>query len=392
MTAKRGQAGGAAALVAIIATILVLYIILLPADIREELLNDSTTKKVKEAEDKEESLLVFEHPGTLDPLQLRDREKILDSFNLYSEKSAVVLKSSASAQIENAWFTKRTHNLSFTVDDLANTENYVLAFDVASSRGRLIIELNGKEIYNTQVSVGNVPPIKIDKDDVREENSLIFTSSGVGLAFWRVNEYNLRNVRVIADFTDVSKKEYTNFFIVSATEKENIEEVELSFIPYCLTDKVGPLTIKMNGRLLPYQAIPDCGLLSRIPFDPNNLKQGENIITFRADEGNYLIDRVKIISKLQPLDYPFYYFELEKEDFEAIEDGEANITIELRFADFDDKTGELNVDGHITSIDTDEIRYEKDISLFVEEGQNFIQIKPRTNPLNIVDLRIILVK
>ncbi len=392
MANKRAQGGQAAGLIAIIAALIVLYILIVPGDVRTQLLNGTSTVSTStKSSEKDGELLVFEHPGTLDPVRQRDREKILDSFNLYTEKNAVILKSAQQVRIDNGWLRGKKYEMQFDVADLSNTENYIIAFDVASSQGRVIISLNDGVIFNSRVAAGNVEPIQIERSDVKNQNVLKFAVSGVGLAFWRLNEYDLKNVRVIADFTDVSKREYKNFFIISATEKENFAKTKLNFVPDCLTSKRGPLRITINEKDLHYSAVPDCGLLSSIEFDPNYLKQGENTITFRAEEGNYFVDRVSIKAELKEMTYPFYYFELEEDKFEEIENRTANVTLELRFADKDDKLGEINVNGHLSTLDTDRALYEKDISLYVEEDQNYIQIVPKTI-LNIVDLSVILNK
>ncbi len=393
MLRKRGQAGAAAGFVAIVAGLIVLYILLLPADVRDSLLQQTTTSGTgsQQTTTLSKNVLVFEHPGTLDPVKLRDREKILDSFNLYSEKTAVVLKSAPAVRLESGWLQKKTYNLSFAVDDLKNTENYVLAFDVAQSSGNVIISLNGKEIYNSQVSIGNVEPIAIERSDIQSQNSLILSVSGVGLAFWKLNAYDLKNLRVIADFTDISKRVYKNFFVISATEKENFDHTKLNFVPNCLTTKVGPLKIAINDRDLPYSAIPDCGLLSTIEFDPNYLKQGENVITFSAEEGSYFVDSVSIRSELKQLTYPFYYFELKTDDKQKIDNSTANLTLDLNFADLEDKEGELNVNGHLSSILTSNSTFFKNLKELSKEGQNYIQIVPKTI-LNIVDLKVSLIK
>lgn len=389
MDKKAQGAGGAAGLIAIIALALLLYLLILPQDVRDDLIgttsDDGTSKS---STNRNGDTLILAHPKTLDPEQNTDREKVLDSFNLYSQKSAVVIAKANTIHVENGWFAEKIYNLSFKVDDLANTENYVIAFDVNKAYGRLILTLNGKEIYNSEVKSGNIEPILVDGNDVAEANSLIFTVSGVGAAFWKLNEYDLSNVRVIADFTDTSKKEYKNFFMISATEKDYFEKTKLSFVPECLTPKnLGPITITINDKDLHYSAVPDCGMLSAVEFDPNYLKEGENYITFRAEIGNYLIDRVKIKADLKEITYPFYYFELDEDDYEDILNETANVTLELKFADKEHKEGELNVNGHLSSIDTYNSTYTKNINEFVQEDQNSLQIKPITT-LNILDLTV----
>lgn len=389
MLSKKAQAGAAAGLIAIIAFLIILYVMMLPEDKRNELLNtteseSSSSRSTSVSGD----LLVFEHPGALDPVQNQDREKVLDSFYLYSEKSAAVLQSAAAIHVENGWFSEKAYNFSFKVTDAANTENYVLAYDVSKAYGRLQIMLNGEMIYDSSISAGNAEPLSIDKSKIKDYNSLIIKASGVGAAFWRLNEYNLKNIRLIADFTDVSKKEYKNFFILSATEKENTEKTKLRFVPECLSPKlVGPLSITINGKDLHYAALPDCGSISSVEFDPNYLVQGENYITFRAETGSYFIDRVAIKSELSKMNYPFYYFELDGDDFEEIDNNTMNITLQLKFADKEDKVGELNVNGHLSRIETDNSTFRKVINRYVQEDQNFLQIRPITE-LNIVDLKV----
>ncbi len=389
---RKGQAGGAAGLVAIVALLIILYVLIIPTDVRNELINGtSASTSTTKSGALSESILVFEHPGTLDPVTLKNREKVLDSFNLRAEKGSVVLKSAETVHIENGWLRRNPYNLSFKVTDLENTDNYVLAFDAVTSYGRVIAVLNGKEIYNSQVPVGNVAPIIINKEDVREQNSLILSVSSPGLAFWRLNEYDLKNVRVIADFVDVSKKEYKNFFIITATEKENFDKTKLNFVSDCLTKSVGPLKIWINDKQLNYQAVPDCGSLSSIEFNPDLLKQGDNSITFKAEEGNYFIDRVSIKADLKEMTYPFYYFELKAKDFAKVQNKTANVTLELTFPDKDRKQGELNANGHLSGIDVENSTFTKNINLYAEEGQNYLQIKPKTI-MNIVDLKVKLEK
>jgi hypothetical protein len=394
---KRGQsAGGAAALIAIIAGLILIYILILPANEREALLNESststTTTTTTGQNSVNENVLIFEHPGTLDSLTNKEREKILDSFNLYTEKSAIVIKSVDAMHIESGWFRGKAYNLSFKVNDVQNTENYILAYDVSTSFGRLIVSLNGKEIYNSKTTIGNADPIKIDKDLIQAENSLLFYVSDVGAAFWQVNEYNLKNVRMIADFTDTSKKEYLNQFIMTASEKTNLEISELSYVPDCLTKKVGALKISINDKQLSYSAIPDCGSLATISFDPSYLKQGENTVSFRAEEGNYFVDHVKLKLTLKEITYPFYYFELKDTDVAKVENNTQNISLQIKFADKEDKTGTIDINGHKISLLTSNITYSRDIESFISEGQNYLQITPKTNPLNIVDLKVSLVK
>ncbi len=396
MLTKRGQGGGAAAgLLAIVALLIVLYVLLLPANVRNQLLsNSSSGSSSSSSEANSPNLLVFAHPGTLDPIQDQSNVIALDSFSLYSEKSAATLKSIPSFHVERGFLQDQIYNLTFSVADLSNTDNYVLAFDVGTSSGRLQIFLNGNNIYDGPIAKGNAPPISIDKSLVQSQNSLIFEVNDPGIAFWQLNEYDLSNVRVIADFTDISKQRYDNSFVVSATQMENFLDTKLTFLPDCLTPSdVSPLSIEINGKSLHYSAIPDCGSLSEIQFDPSYLQQGDNTITFSTTKGNYFVDQVAIQANLKEITYPFYYFTINPSDFANISNENSNytenVTLDIDFADSDYKQGQLSINGILSDVENSNMSFSEKINQFVQQGENYIQIKPET-VLNIVNLNVTL--
>lgn len=386
---KKAQgATGAAGLVAIVLVIIVLYILFLPVEDRQDLLNITDEDDHKRTTTIDEETLVFEHPGLLDYLKETEREHSIPSINLYTETSATSLKDVDSIYIKNGWFAEKSNLLEFPISDLENTNDVLLSFNIKQTRGRLIIKINGEELFNSEAGLGNIEPIEIPKKLLKNENILDLSVSSVGAKFWRLNEYNLGDVKITADITDVSKKTSENIFIVSSTEKSNLEETRLRFLPDCLTNDVGKLTITINNKEL-YSAVPDCGLPSTVPFLPEYIKSGENKIVFSTTEGRYFIDYITIKSKLREIAYPLYYFELDEDNMDDINAGDANVTLEMEFVNGDDKRADIIINGHKTYLDTDDSEYEKVIDVFLEEGNNYIQIRPKT-VLNIVDLKVAL--
>lgn len=383
---KKAQgAGGAAALVSIIALMIVLYILIIPAEERDLLLND-TAEEGRTSKTIAEEILVFEHPGLLDYLKETEREHSIPSVNLYTETNAVSLKDIESIYIKNGWFAEKAHTLEFLTDDLENTNNILLSFNIKQTRGRLIIIFNGEELFNSPVALGNIEPLELPKKFLKKTNLLELSVSGVGAAFWRLNEYNLEEVKVTADVTDVNKRTSENIFIVSSTEKENLDETRLRFLPDCLASEAGKLTININNKEV-YSAVPDCGLPSTIPFLPEYIRSGENKITFSAAEGRYFVDYITIKSKLREIAYPLYYFELDEDQMEEINAGDSNVTLKIEFVNGDNKRADIIINGHKAYMDTYDSEYERVIDVFVEEGNNYVQIQPKT-VINIVNLKV----
>ncbi len=385
--AKKAQTEAASALVAIIAVIIVLYILFLPAEERESLLNKTTEKEKTEEKTIEEKTLVFEHPGVLDYMRETERDHSIPSVNLYTETKATFLKEIESLYVKNGWFAGKKYVTEFSIADLANTENVLLSFNIKQTHGRLIIKLNDEEIFNSKAALGNVKPIKLPKEFLKENNILEFSVSNTGLAFWSLNEYNLEDVKITADVTDVSKRTSESIFIVSNTEKSNLDESSIRFLPNCLVSEVGKLTISINGKEI-YSQIPDCGMLSTIPLLPDYIRSGENKITFSTTQGRYFIDYITIKNKLKKIIYPIYYFEIDEDKMDKIKNNKANVTLFLEFVDGQSKKADISINGHKTYLDTSDSQYNKTINDFIEKGNNYVQIIPRTT-LNIVDLKVV---
>ena len=384
---KKGQgAVGAAILVAIIAILVVLYVLFLPPSERGELFEEYGEPIVEPGEN---ITLLSEFPGRLDYVAQTEIEHSLPSVNLNIFTESKIIKQADSLYISKSLFGERKENISFELRNAEDVEELLLNFIVKKSDGRLIILFNGHEVYNNDIESANINPIRI-RDYIQTNNNLVFKVSSPGIQFWDTNEYSLVNILLSANVMNKEAQESIVKFIISDTEKNNLDKANLKIFPECDIRQVGKLDVSVNGFNL-YSAIPDCGLpMPSIEFPSEYLYAGENILKFKTERGKYLIYQIRIKSDLRSLEYPVYYFELSQEEYDNIQDNESQIMLTLRFPDaVDYKNGKILINGHAEGIDQQGLIWEEDISEWIVKGNNAIKVEPRKT-LDIVELEVIL--
>ena len=385
---KKGQgAVGAAILVAIIAILIVLYVLFLPPGEREELFEEYGEDLASEI--KENITLLDKSPGRLDYLAQTEIEHSLPSVNLNIFTEAQIIKELDNLYVSKSLFGEKKANVSFELTNPQDVEELMLNFIVKKADGRLIINLNGYEIYNKEINTININPIRM-REHLQRQNTLEFKVSSPGIQFWDTNEYSLEDLLLTANVINKEAQESRVKFIISDTEKNNLDKASLKIFPECDVRYVGKLDIFVNNYNL-YSAIPDCGLpMPSLEFPSEYLTAGENIIRFKTERGDYLIYQIRIKSHLSSLEYPVYYFEISQEEYDDIQDEESNVTLTLRFPDaVDYKNGKVLINGHAEGIDQQGIIWEEDISEWIVKGNNAIKVEPRRT-LDIVELTAIL--
>jgi hypothetical protein len=384
------DASAAAALIAIIGFLIVLYILFIPPEEREKILEDEDEIDGREAEEISK-ILLSESPQRLFPAEKREFEQDFSAVNIYVGEEGMELKKVDSLYIYRTLFTKRKINVSFNVVDLPNIKDALLNFYVEEGKGRLMINLNGKEVFNKKIKKGNIDPIDLVGKLVEGENSLEFEVSSPGLLFFRRNRYSLDEILVTADVLRKDTQESILSFIVDSAEKDNMRKVKLRYLPECVEQNVGPLTISINDELL-HSAVPaDCNILARpIEFLPDKLLVGQNELKFSTTDGWYLIDNIRLTSELKEVIIPVYYFEIEEEDYELVIDDEANVTLYMKFVDdVSEKVADITINNHLMRLDQEEMEFNETINKLVEEGNNAIKIEPE-EVLDIVELKVLL--
>ncbi len=388
---KAQSASGAGAVLGIIAGFIILYFLLIPPDVREELLGiNETGEEGEEAEEiTDANVLLLESPGTVSEQRKDEYEHDLNSFNLFTRAEDSVLKDVGSFYVESSKGSKKIKEVILVVADPANTENAKLSFNVAEHKNRLIITLNDIEIFNSEASGFT----QVALENVKKENLLKFSSPETSwFNLFGKNFYELSDVKVTATIEDISNMEAMQTFFISATEYQNLEEAYLRYFVDCRPATSGRLRIYLNDVLLSSK-VPDCGSAAKTNIDSEYLAAGTNTLRFYADEGNFLLDQVAVKTQLKEPAYPLYYFEINATQWNWIENDERTVGLYMDFAGIDeDKRAELTINGHKTMIDTDKESYTEIINKnHLREKNNYIRIIPE-GTIEIVELKIKLVE
>lgn len=330
---KKGQvehtAGPAAVLVAVIGLAIVLYIILVPPDVRRTILEEGTLPgdtviKTPTDERVDSGLnrsLLDVNIGDVSYVKQEEVLHTLPSVYLYTKTEGSVIEEVTSLYVKSSIFSAESKKMSFKIEDLDNTENVLLNFLVKSHEGRLMIKLNDYEVYNREITTPNIEPIILNKDLLKNENVLEFTVESPGYAFWSVNEYELEKIVVVGDVTDVSKSRSTSQFYIEMDEYKNAEKARLEIYPDCNIRTVGKLRLSMNGNVIK-DAVPDCNYVNRMEFPVQYLNSGINYLDLFAESGTYYVDQIRLRVDLEETKDYIYYFELDEDYFYKVGDKE----------------------------------------------------------------------
>jgi len=388
---KKGQvknAAAAATLVGLIAALIVLYILVIPPEDRQRILDDdSGSSSYGSSDDYNITLFELEESKTFMSLDTKEFEKDIPSVTIYVAEEGTMLKKSESLYAKKSLFSEKTASVNFEITDLDDTKNVLLNFLVKDKKGRLNIGLNGYEIYNSEITTSNVAPIKLEEFLSEGLNTLEFSVSSPGAAFWSTNRYEIEDLTITADLVNRDAQESKNSFMLASDERANLEKVRLRFIPECEEELVGKLDVWINNYNL-YSAVPDCTSATILDFSPSKLVIGENVLNFETQKGKYLINQIKLTSDLKEVELPVYYFQITEKQYTKIDNAEVNVTLSIVFVDdTEEKEADIIINGDLIRLDQEERKYSEKINKYLEEGNNAIKIDPE-DTLEVVELKI----
>lgn len=391
---RKAQGGvNAAVLVAVIGGLIILYILFLPESEREALLEGEDVEKTSKSSSKDnEDILLREFPGRLDNVE-GILDKTIPNIFLFEKTDAKELERLNPFIVRNGWFDEKKRVVSFGIEDLENTDNVILSFNAKKHEGILTIKLNNEIIYENEIISETVAPIRLKKNLLGDENTFEFGVSSVGFRFWKTNEYSLDDIKIVGDITDRSKQESRNVFTLTGTELFNVERVDLRFVPYCRNvASVGVLEIFINNREV-FSAVPVCEDPYRQPLPLGVLNAGENRLIFKTNKGSYSVEQIKVEFVEKEIRETVYFFEVNQSTIDDIEAGDVDVILSIEFVEGErNKRADLNINDRLSTIDTEDRVFTKTLNDnddpdFIEEGNNFIEIRPRTR-LDIVEIRV----
>jgi hypothetical protein len=396
---KKGEEGGgsAAVLVALIALMILVFLLFVPPSVREDILNDNTLDdwgydsddSDDDSDDdftsmEKKGVLLLENPGEINEEGVASYSHPMPSLNLQLKTEGKELEAFGTVEVARSVFSEKLVNRPFYVEDLENTQNYVLSFNSVISEGELIIKLNGQEIFRGFVE-GAVTPILLPKGLIDNANILEFDVTSPGWMFWATNDYALANVVIRADVTDVSNKRSSAVFYTDSIEKGDMVDGTLYFLPYCSEN--GQLTVKLN-RAVVFNGIPRCGYVNKLEIAPQQILVGSNELEFEIDEGVYTIANIRFDSELKKRKAQLYYFDLDDEQYYNLTSRGYDAFLRLKFDnDYKNKEGRIYVNDNIRSFDTDEFMFKYKITNFVDEDYNSVRVVPEGS-IDVTELRV----
>ena len=385
---KRGQVPQAGSNVAIfvflLALFLAIYVLMLPPEDREELLNQDITDDNNEVEEISKRIIEKWEPGLLRPTSEEEITHKIDSVNLYSKEEPKVTDLASSLYLEKSLASQTKRNLIFNVNDLENLDKLNLILVASENKGNLIINLNGITIYDSK-TIG-LTNVILPKDLLQKTNNLELSVSSPGLNIFGKNSYRLSDIIIRENYELTNTRESREFTL----SDQETGDAELDFFLYCNNQEIGArLRVFINNNEIKNEIISCTTAERRIEIENEDLDTGTNTLMFQIDKGDYIFSDIKLKMDTEFKGAVNYKFSITEDEFDDIlsEDKEAILLME--FNDDGDKEATISVNGREFSLNTEDIDYERDISRLVKEGNNFIKITP-LNEFNMDLLKITL--
>jgi hypothetical protein len=398
MHSRRGAASFRSStpiVILLIGLILILYILFLPPAEREALLSGTSGGTggyggggyIAPGGAGGGVLLMNKYLGTLHAQGSGTIEHAIPSTTVYTAVNTEEVKFIDSLIVKQSAFSTQVSHLEFRAD-AGMAKNYLLTFNVDQARGPLLISLNGYPIFERTITSRSPEPVKLPQEYIQPQNTITFSTSSAGWSFWEANQYKLRNILVSADVTNYQASSSEQHFTITPDESQKLTKGVLEFVPQCRAQEAGRLSISVNGQLL-YAGFIDCGVLTRQDVAKELLSTGDNRLGFTSNEGNYLVERIKMISILEQDDYPVLYFNLPPDMFEQANMFAGQVVLTLRFSEGNTvKRGSVIINGFQDTFQTSGYYYQAtlDPNILIPNA-NSIQIIPQSS-LNIPEMRV----
>lgn len=389
MNRSKKSQSNPAVLIAIITLVMILYLILIPPDFREEILNDSNSTDGTSYSNYDVTYL-DKNPGYWSYHSLKTMDHDLNSFNLMSRTEAKNIMDAKSLKAKSTAFSKEVGSFTFNIQDIRKTENVYIDLKIAALSGNAQLKVNG---YVLKDITGNSREyvVGIDKNYLVEgDNHVEVSSERVGFSFWSSNSIDVSSAKVFADLVDDSGLSSSQKIWIAKDELINIDDATFRYYAGCEVSTAGRLDIILNGVVI-FTGIPDCKMLNTIEhINPSILKEGDNLIDFKASSGRYLFDNLLFKSQLKDNEYPTYYFTISNSDFKKLQTGLIDVNLTFTFVnDRDYKEVEALLNGNSIGVSTYDRTYtvEVDPIYDLNEGNNVLEIKPKSS-LHIVEVKL----
>jgi len=159
-----------------------------------------------------------------------------------------------------------------------------LVIDDTNSEGNLIVELNGKEVFNNKADIGEVF-INLDTSQIQKTNKIIVKADSPGWKFWTSNYYDIESAKFGIDYEGISFKDFS--FTLDSNDITNFNLGRLSFrVRSYDPNKLNDMIIKINGQTL-FKGVPTLTYFTIAFGTEIPLNEGSNRISFSVDREAY---------------------------------------------------------------------------------------------------------
>ncbi len=361
-------------LIILIALFMTIYILVLPPSEREILLNQSFDDEdgPPEGVSVDSRNLLTEVPGMVYPITSNTQTHSVNSVSLYVREEPETKSLSAGFTVSSSLFDTKEKELRFSIDDLEDLEELYLAFEVDRGEGILLIELNGNPLYSEE-TLGTVA-LLLPMGMIKRENILTFKTNSIGAAFWKSYKYSLRDVSIDKVFERENNREDRSF-VLRTEEIENLDSAVLRYSVFCNLGE-GILSIRLNDNSISSESLPCTPGKKKVELDKNLLKTGTNELTFSLNKGDYVLDSILVETSLLKSEFRTYAFVLDEEEYDAVVSEERGVILSMGIRGTL-KVADIIINGFTVSLDTTDTSFSKDISSYVREGNNIVEIVPK---------------
>ena len=324
------------------------------------------------------SLLLSESPGLVKPLQKFKLSVDLNPISLFSQVRRTNIPLSKSLYVSSWIVGSDEKKITFDLANAKNTAKMSLVFFPGDKNGILEIKLNGNSVYSGNANVNDLP-IELPVSLLKDRNQLSFSSRGGGLA---KSYYNLGDISLIVESFEQNLRSNRKF-VLAKDEVNGLNRAFLSYFISCgsVNNRQGNLRVDFNGKTL-YDDVVFCDA-GRPSLDINKdlIREGDNTLDFvlkPVGDNSYSVSDIKFNGDMKNFDFPKYRFDLGRRQFEDVRNGRADVVLNLFFKDIGfRKEATININGAELYFNTNSAFVNLDLSDFIVAGSNFIKIVPR---------------
>lgn len=368
---KKGEtsASGVATLIGFLTALIVVYMLIMPANEREQLLGTIDGGNDGGISQPSSDSVLSSVVGTLISGNQSRSDHSLPVLRLEDRKNANVLLRARNIELSGGFFSRASNIFLFSLKSPEEFTASALTLDVPVHDGKLRIVLNNVTIFDKFVDSSNPPSIIFDASILRKDNVLILSVSARGLFFWRPQNFVVKEAVVIGDRIDVSARSSDAVVSIPSGEFYGVRSGILSFFVNCVQSQVESLYLSVNNHTV-FSGSPSCGGSLVVDVSRDVLLSGRNVISATTSRGSIVLsDGRFVLSVVANAGF--------KDSF-VLNTGESSKSrfLELTFPSSDEKIFRWIVNSHDERVVVRSRVFRKDITLYTSEGPNTVRIIP----------------